>query len=31
VTEAIVRPVVEKNMNRFTIDCPEDIGSMHAE
>jgi signal transduction histidine kinase len=30
-TEAIVRPVVEKNMNRFTIDCPEDIGSMHAD
>jgi signal transduction histidine kinase len=29
--DAIVRPLVEKNRNAFVIDCPEDIGSMHAD
>jgi len=29
--EAIVRPVVEKNRNVFVIDCPSDIGVMHAD
>ena len=29
--DAIVRPMVEKNRNSFVIDCPEDIGSMHAD
>ena len=29
--EAIVRPLVEKNGNRFDIDCPADIGLMHAD
>ena len=28
---AIVRPMVEKNGNRFEIDCPADIGLMHAD
>jgi signal transduction histidine kinase len=29
--DAIVRPMVEKNRNTFMIDCPEDIGTMHAD
>ncbi len=29
--ESIVRPVVEKNRNDFEIDCPPDIGVMHAD
>ena len=29
--DAIVRPLVEKNGNAFTIDCPEDIGIMRAD
>jgi signal transduction histidine kinase len=29
--DAIVRPMVEKNRNTFVIDCPEDIGTMHAD
>ena len=29
--ESIVRPVVEKNRNAFVIDCPSDIGVMHAD
>jgi two-component system, NtrC family, sensor kinase len=29
--EAIVRPLVEKNGNTFGIDCPDDIGVMHAD
>jgi signal transduction histidine kinase len=29
--ESIVRPVVEKNRNAFVIDCPVDIGVMHAD
>ncbi len=29
--ESIVRPVVEKNGNTFVIDCPPDIGAMHAD
>jgi signal transduction histidine kinase len=29
--DAIIRPLVEKNGNVFVIDCPEDIGSMHAD
>ena len=29
--DAIVRPLVEKNRNRFVIDCPNDIGAMHAD
>jgi len=30
-TDAIVRPLVEKNGNTFAIDCPTDIGVMHAD
>jgi signal transduction histidine kinase len=30
-TEEIVRPLVEKNRNTFVIDCPKDIGAMHAD
>ncbi len=30
-TEAIVRPLVEKNRNTFVIDCPDNIGNMHAD
>jgi len=29
--ESIVRPVVEKNRNAFVIECPPDIGVMHAD
>ncbi|MGI8925494.1 MAG: sensor histidine kinase, partial [Tepidiformaceae bacterium] len=29
--EAIVRPMVEKNGNVFTLDCAADIGAMHAD
>ena len=29
--DAIVRPLVEKNHNTFTIDCPGDLGIMHAD
>ncbi len=29
--DAIVRPLVEKNRNTFVIDCPDDIGPMHAD
>jgi signal transduction histidine kinase len=29
--DAIVRPLVEKNGNSFVIDCPDDIGRMHAD
>ena len=29
--DAIVRPLVEKNRNTFVIDCPNDIGVMHAD
>ncbi len=29
--DAIVRPLVEKNRNEFVIDCPDDIGTMHAD
>jgi two-component system, NtrC family, sensor kinase len=29
--DAIVRPLVEKNQNRFLIECPADIGTMHAD
>jgi len=29
--ESIVRPVVEKNRNTFVIDCPLDVGVMHAD
>jgi len=29
--DAIVRPLVEKNQNRFVIECPADIGTMHAD
>ena len=29
--ESIVRPLVEKNGNAFTVSCPEDIGPMHAD
>ena len=29
--DAIVRPLVEKNLNTFVIDCPNDIGMMHAD
>jgi two-component system, NtrC family, sensor kinase len=29
--DAIVRPMVEKNRNTFVIDCPDDIGGMHAD
>jgi signal transduction histidine kinase len=29
--DAIVRPLVEKNRNTFVIECPADIGTMHAD
>ena len=29
--DAIVRPLVEKNRNAFVIECPDDIGPMHAD
>ncbi len=29
--ESIVRPMVEKNRNAFVIDCPDDMGVMHAD
>ena len=29
--DAIVRPLVEKNRNAFVIDCPNDVGVMHAD
>ncbi len=29
--DAIVRPLVEKNRNSFVIDCPDDVGMMHAD
>ena len=29
--ESIVRPMVEKNRNEFVIDCPGDIGVLHAD
>jgi len=29
--DAIVRPLVEKNRNTFVINCPDDIGVMHAD
>ncbi len=29
--DAIVRPLVTKNRNSFVIDCPDDIGVMHAD
>jgi signal transduction histidine kinase/putative methionine-R-sulfoxide reductase with GAF domain len=29
--DAIVQPLVEKNDNRLVIDCPDDIGAMHAD
>jgi signal transduction histidine kinase/predicted transcriptional regulator len=29
--DAIVRPLVEKNHNTFVIDCPDDLGGMHAD
>ena len=29
--DAIVRPLVEKNRNTFVIDCPSDVGMMHAD
>jgi two-component system, NtrC family, sensor kinase len=29
--DAIVRPLVEKNSNTFVIDCPNNIGVMHAD
>src|SRR3954464_9908309 len=28
---AIVQPLVEKNANRLLIDCPVDVGAMHAD
>jgi signal transduction histidine kinase len=28
---AIVRPLVEKNGNALVVECPDDIGSMHAD
>jgi signal transduction histidine kinase len=28
---AIVQPLVEKNANRLVVDCPDDVGSMHAD
>src|SRR5690606_34396639 len=28
---ATVRPLIEKNANRLEIDCPGDIGTMHAD
>jgi len=29
--EAIVQPLVEKNGNRLVVECPDDVGSMHAD
>src|SRR5687767_7479173 len=29
--EGVVRPLVEKNANRLVIDCPDDLGTMHAD
>jgi GAF domain-containing protein len=29
--ESIVKPLVERNENVFAVDCPEDIGTMHAD
>jgi len=29
--EAIVRPLMEKNGNTLAVDCPEDVGAMHAD
>ena len=29
--DSIVRPLVEKNRNEFVIDCPADLGVMHAD
>ncbi len=29
--DAIVRPLVEKNRNSFVIDCPDNLGPMHAD
>jgi signal transduction histidine kinase len=29
--DSIVRPLVEKNGNAFTIACPADVGAMHAD
>ena len=29
--EAIVQPLVEKNSNVLVMDCPDDIGGMHAD
>ena len=29
--EAVVKPLVEKNGNTLTIECPDDIGGMHAD
>ena len=28
---AIVRPLVEKNANTLVVECPEDLGTMHAD
>jgi signal transduction histidine kinase len=28
---AIVRPLVEKNANTLVVDCPDDVGTMHAD
>jgi signal transduction histidine kinase len=28
---AIVRPLVDKNTNALVVDCPEDLGTMHAD
>src|SRR5215216_2457 len=29
--EGVVRPLVEKNDSRLVIDCPDDLGTMHAD
>jgi len=29
--EAVARPLVDKNANTLAIDCPDDLGSMHAD
>jgi signal transduction histidine kinase len=29
--EAIVQPLVEKNGNALVVECPDDVGSMHAD
>jgi signal transduction histidine kinase len=29
--ESIVKPLVERNENTFAVDCPDDIGTMHAD